>query len=319
MMTPPLILIGCAALMVLSILGIVLLMLFGGSASKESNRLESLSNGQTGSRHGMRGGSHDGSGRAQSGGSNSRTGSRTGSRASSQDASERMSERLVQAGLYRRDSMGYYVFTKLALALVPIGIGLGVAAAGLVTLLQGILIGGVLAMLGTIVPSFWLDSKKRKRQLNISRALPDALDVIVVCLEAGLSLRAGISRVAKELKSTHPLLAAELLIVEREIQLGCSGGDALKRFANRFDMEELRSLASVVMQAEKFGASIAQALRVHADGLRTKRFQSAEERAHKASVKLLFPTMFCIFPTLYVVLIGPAVIEMVSFFSTFNQ
>lgn len=314
-MTPQVILTICAALAVLSLLGIVLLMLFGSSASKEANRLESLSNGQTGSRHRMQGGSPFGSGRARSGGSNSRVGSQS----SSQDASERMSERLVQAGLYRRNSMGYYVFSKVVLALVPVGVGLGAAALDLVTLLQGVLIGSVLAILGTIIPSFWLDSKKRKRQLNISRALPDALDVIVVCLEAGLSLRAGISRVAKELRSTHPLLAAELLIVEREIQLGCSGGEALKRFANRFDMEELRSLASVIMQAEKFGASIAQALRVHADGLRTKRFQSAEEQAHKAAVKLLFPTMFCIFPTLYVVLIGPAVIEMISFFNTFGK
>ena len=143
--------------------------------------------------------------------------------------------------------------------------------------------------------------------------------VDVVCLEAGLSLRASISRVAKELNTAHPLLSTELIIAEREIQLGCSGGEALKRFAARFDLEELRSLASVVLQAEKFGASIAQALRVHAEGLRIKRFQHAEELAHKAAVKLLFPTMLLIFPTLYVILLGPAVIEISSFFSTFGK
>jgi tight adherence protein C len=230
-----------------------------------------------------------------------------------------VTNRLVQAGLYRRNSVGYYIFVKTMLALVPVVVGFVAAFSGVLTYLQGIGMGVILALLGLVLPSFWLDIKKKARQTNIRRALPDALDVIVVCLEAGLSFRAAIARVTKELHVAHPLLVAELMIVEREIQLGCSSGEALRHLADRFDMEELRSLASVVLQAEKFGASIARALRVHSEDLRVQRFQRAEELAQKASVKLLFPTMICIFPTLYVVLIGPAVIDIMQFFSNFGK
>lgn len=227
-------------------------------------------------------------------------------------------ERMIQAGLYRRHSMGFYVATKVVLGLVPIVIAMAVGFVGLLTLPAAFIIGVTLSVVGLMVPSFWLDSKKRQRQRQLTRALPDGLDVIVVCLEAGLSLRASIARVSKELRSAHPMLAAELIIVDREIQLGHSAGDALGSLATRFDLEQLRGLASVVMQAEKYGVSVAGSLRVHAEDLRIKRFQKAEELAQKASVKLLFPTLFLIFPTLYVVLLGPAVFELMTFFEQFN-
>jgi tight adherence protein C len=224
----------------------------------------------------------------------------------------RLGDRLIQAGLYKRGSVAFYVTAKLVLALLPVLIGIVAAGAGVLTFRQAIMFGVPTGVFGTIIPSFWLDIKKRQRQAALRRALPDALDVIVICVEAGLSLPAAFVRVSQELRTAHPMLAGEMTIVQREVQMGCSTGEALRRFADRFDLEELRSLASVVLQAEKFGASVVKALRVNADWLRTKRYQRAEEKAGQAAVKLLFPTIFFIFPALYVVLLGPAFLDIVK-------
>lgn len=217
-----------------------------------------------------------------------------------------LGERLVQAGLYKRNSIGFYMTAQVVLFAVP-GVFWFIASnLGWVTPRQALLLGVLTGALGVLMPSFWLDAQKRRRQTQLRRALPDALDVITVCMEAGLSLPAAFTRVANELRTAHPMLAAEMLIVQREIQMGCSTGEALRHFADRFDLEELRSMASVILQAEKFGASIVQALRVHAESLRVKRYQQAEEKAQKAAVKILFPTIFFIFPALFVIILGPA-------------
>lgn len=225
-----------------------------------------------------------------------------------------LADRIVQAGLYKRNSVTFYVVFKVVMFVAPIIAGFVAAQLGAVTLWQGLLIGLIAGGFGTLAPSFWLDSQKKARQTMIRRSLPDALDVIIICVEAGLSLPSAFVRVSKELQSAHPLLATELTIVQREIQLGASTGEALRKFGDRFDLEELRSLASVVLQAEKFGASIVQALRVNADSLRVKRMQRAEELAQKASVKILFPTLLCIFPALFVVLLGPAAYRIIALF-----
>jgi tight adherence protein C len=226
-------------------------------------------------------------------------------------------QRLIQAGFYRRNSPSFYRMVRLCMAGVPVLLGFIFGVLRWVPLLPALFAGTVTGILATVLPGFWLDARKRGRQTSIRRALPDALDIIVVCVEAGLSVAAAMSRVARELRTAHPLLAMELSIVEREIQLGASSGTAIRRFADRFDLEELRTLASVIQQAERFGSSIAQALRVSAETLRQKRFQAAEEKAQKASVKLLFPTLFFIFPTLFVVLIGPAVFDIYGFLCKF--
>src|SRR5262249_19575625 len=158
-----------------------------------------------------------------------------------------------------------------------------------------------------------------KRQTSLRRALPDALDVLVICLEGGVSLAGALKRVARELKGAHPMLAEELLIAEREVQLGRTTGDALRPFGERCDWEESRGLASVINQAERFGASLAKALRVHADSLREKRLFYAEERAQKAVIKILFPTLFCIFPGIYLVVLGPAVIQIIDMFARLGR
>jgi tight adherence protein C len=221
-------------------------------------------------------------------------------------------ERLVQAGLYKRNSMFFYLSVKASLMLAPAGAGFAAASAGLMTMQTGLLAGSVVGMFGTIAPSFWLDSQKKSRQTQLRRALPDALDVIIICLEGGMSLPGAFSKITTELRTAHPMLAAEMAIVQREIQMGRSTGEALKQFANRFDVEELRSMASVVMQAEKFGSSVVKALRVHADSLRIKRQQYAEEMAQKAAVKILFPTLLFIFPALFIVILGPAAMDILK-------
>jgi len=163
-----------------------------------------------------------------------------------------------------------------------------------------------------IGPSFWLDRRKKARQMAFRRALPDALDVLVICLEGGLSLMAAFKRVAGELRTAHPPLAAELLIVEREVQLGRQTGEAMRQFGERADLEEVRNLASVITQSERFGASLVKALRVHAETLREKRLQHAEEMAQKAATKILFPTLIFIFPGVFIVILGPAVIRIME-------
>jgi len=231
-----------------------------------------------------------------------------------EERKRRLRDRLIHAGLYKQNSTLFFVVTKVALIAFPIVLGLMASSAGVITVRHALFFGLVAGGLGTIIPSFWLDARKARRQTEIRRALPDALDVIVVCVEGGLSLPAAIERVSRELRTAHRTLSAEMGIVKREIQLGQSTGEALKRFADRFDVEELRSLAAVILQAERFGASIVKALRVHADSLRMKRRQMAEEQAQKASVKLVFPTVLFIFPALFVVIMGPAVFDIMEMF-----
>lgn len=243
----------------------------------------------------------------------------TGNKDTHRGPSDGLTERIVQAGLYKKGSMALYSAIRVVLMTGPIVMGVVVGQLGLVSPTLGLVYGLLAGVVGTVAPSFWLDYKKAKRQTQIRRALPDALDVIVTCVDAGLSLPAAISRVSAELRSAHPMLAVEMAICQREIQLGASTGTALRRFSQRFDLEELRSMASVIQQAEKFGASITNALRVHAGSLREKRFQIAEERAQRAAVKIVFPTILCIFPALFIVLAGPAVTRIFQMFDTMAQ
>ncbi len=231
---------------------------------------------------------------------------------SNQQGRRQVGDRLVQAGLYKRNSYGAYIVTKGMLVLVPVVMGFFLGSTGMVAPKNGLILGGIVSLFGMILPSFWLDKQLKARQMSLRRALPDALDVIVICLEGGLSLPAAFSKVTSDLRTVHPMLAAEMAIVLREIQMGRTTGEALKNFAMRFDLEELRSMASVVLQAERFGSSVVKALSVHSDSLRERRMHVAEELAQKASIKILFPTLFFIFPTIFIVLLGPAAFDMVD-------
>jgi tight adherence protein C len=157
------------------------------------------------------------------------------------------------------------------------------------------------------LPNLWLRSKIQQRQQLISEALPDAMDLLVTCVEAGLSLDAAMSRVAQELELVAPILAVELKQTLLEIQAGVRRSDAFHRLSNRTGVEDLRTLSAMIIQTELFGTSVSRALRVHGEGMRTKRMQRAEERAAMASVKMTVPLIMCILPSLFAVVIGPAV------------
>jgi tight adherence protein C len=211
--------------------------------------------------------------------------------------------------------MAIFLGTKLLLMATPALIGLAVGLTGIAPTEYAVLAGASCGILGMIGPSFWLDSRKKKRQTSFRRSLPDALDLLVICLEGGLSLPGSLRRVGIELRTAHPLLALELNIVQREIQLGSSPGEALQQMGVRTDLEEIRSLASVITQSERFGASLVKSLRVHAETLRLKRHQRAEELAQQASVKVLFPTLLFIFPAVFVVILGPAAFQIMEHLS----
>src|SRR5215467_6903725 len=175
------------------------------------------------------------------------------------------------------------------------------------------------ATCGYYAPVVWLRKAIANRKDALQRAIPDALDLMVVCVEAGLGLDQAITRVGEEVKRTHPALSDELNLLAMELRTGVSRQEALRNFAHRTDLEEARNLVALLVQTDRFGTSIGQALRVHADAMRTTRRLRAEELAAKMPVKLLFPLIFFIFPSMFIVLLGSAVIQMVRvLFPTMN-
>jgi tight adherence protein C len=183
---------------------------------------------------------------------------------------------------------------------------------------QGLLFGALLGLLGYMLPGFWLSRQAEKRKKLIGNGLPDALDLLIVCVEAGMGLDQGIAKAAEELKVSHPALSEELAVITTEIRAGKPRMEAFKNFADRTKVDDVRQLVSMLIQTDRFGTSISQALRTQAEVSRTKRRQRAEERAAKLGVKLIFPLVFCLFPAMYVVTLGPAVIKFVRFFAGMN-
>jgi tight adherence protein C len=158
---------------------------------------------------------------------------------------------------------------------------------------------------GYMAPDFLVSHRIAERKLATQNGLPDALDLLVVCMEAGSSLDQAILRTSEELKIALPSMAAELGTISSEIRAGKPRIEAFQGFAKRTNLDEVRALASMLIQTDRFGTSIAQTLRTHAQTLRTKRRQRAEERAGKVGVKLVFPLVLCLLPALYVVCLGP--------------
>ena len=163
--------------------------------------------------------------------------------------------------------------------------------------------------LGWIAPAFYVGRRVRERQNEIQRALPDALDMLVVCVEAGLGLNQALVRVSEEIDRVSLVLSEQLVMVNLEMRAGTAREEALRRLAERTGVAEVSSLVSMLIQTDRFGTSVAHALRVQATSLRTKRRQRAEEAAAKTAVKLVFPLVIFIFPALFVVILAPAMIQ----------
>ena len=166
-----------------------------------------------------------------------------------------------------------------------------------------------LALAGFYLPDLWLSNKIQKRKEKMLEGFPDALDLMVVCVEAGMGLDSAISRVAKEARSNNETLSEELHLYNLEIRAGMSRKDALNNLAMRTDLQEMQNLVTLLIQTDRFGTSVSQALKVFSETMRTQRFQRAEEKAAKVPIKLLFPLILCIFPALFVAILGPAAIS----------
>jgi tight adherence protein C len=165
------------------------------------------------------------------------------------------------------------------------------------------------ALLGFYLPDIWLYHKADERRQKILQSLPDAMDLLVICVEAGMGLDGAINKVAQELGLGNPELSEELQLMNLELRAGKQRTDALKNLALRTNLDEIGSLTTLLVQTDKFGTSLADALRVYSDSYRTQRYQRAEEMAAKLPVKMVVPLVFCIFPSLFLVILGPAAIN----------
>jgi tight adherence protein C len=202
-----------------------------------------------------------------------------------------------------------------ALLLLPIFLGAYVPAADRLLLL-GVLVWA--ALVGFYAPDVVLARRIRLRQIGFEEGFPDALDMLVVCVEAGLGLDAAIQRVGREMAASHPELATEFGLASLELRAGKSREAALRALAERTGVEQVRALVTVLIQAEHFGTSVATALREHANEMRIFRIQKAQERAAKLPIKLIFPVLFFIFPAIFLVILGPALIQIVKGFAAIS-
>ena len=233
-------------------------------------------------------------------------------------SSSALRQRLIRAGYPNAAAVPMFMGTRLALpAGLFIGAGvllptLGYSAA--VTLIMAIYFG----VMGYVLPGLLVGRRIKKRQKEMQKALPDALDMLVVSVEAGLGLNAALVRVSEEIDRMSPVLSEQLGLVNLEIRAGTSREDALRNLADRTGLQDISSLVGMLIQTDRFGTSVAQALRVHADTMRTKRRQRAEEAAAKTTIKLVFPLVFCIFPAMFVVILGPALIQIYQALSAFG-
>jgi tight adherence protein C len=215
----------------------------------------------------------------------------------------RLQKRMTRGGY---PELRYSVYFSVAEVAIPLVLFTGAILA--FGLSDGWLPGLFGALLGYFMPGLWLARQTSLRQKHIRNGLPDALDLLTVCVEAGSGLDQAIAKAADELQLAHPDLAAELRTIIVEVRAGKPRMEAFHNFASRTGVDDVRTLVSMLTQTDRFGTSIADALRIQADTSRTKRRQAAEERAAKIGVKLVFPLALCLFPALYVVCFGPVVV-----------
>jgi tight adherence protein C len=212
---------------------------------------------------------------------------------------------LIQAGYRESRHLTVYVGSRLATALL--GIAVVIAASGFNSSLLMVSVGA----LGFFLPRFMLKKMMRKRQRRIKLGLPDALDLTVICVEVGLALDQALMRVGQDLRHAHPELSDEFHLVNLEMRAGKPRAEALRNLVDRTGVDDLRSLVGTLIQTDRFGTSIAQALRVHSDSLRTERRQRAEEQAAKTTIKMVIPLVLFILPSIIFVTLGPAIIELI--------
>ena len=219
----------------------------------------------------------------------------------------KLRQKLVTAGYRKHEALTIFFGIRLGFALL-----LFVIASSPIVRKPSIVLSLGACALGYLLPGMALGRLAQKRQHRIRLGLPDALDLLVVSVEAGLGLDQAIQRVGDELDFAHPDLSEELRLINLELRAGKARSEALRNLADRTQVDDLSSLVAMLVQTDKFGTSVAQSLRVHSETLRTKRRQRAEEAAAKTGAKMVFPLVICIFPAIWVVAIGPAAIKFIQ-------
>lgn len=238
-----------------------------------------------------------------------------GERMEVEDARVTATRRFLQrAGLRGPKSVVYYFAARALLAVGLGGAGLMVGGTTALGFGETALVTVLGALLGWMLPFIYVRLRMRKRQDELQRSLPDALDLMVVCVEAGLGLNQALLRVGEEMDRLSPPMSEELTLVSLEIRAGTPRAEALRNLSKRTGLSDIQSLVGMLIQTDRFGTSVARALRTHSDALRTKRRQRAEEAAAKTSVKMLFPLVFFIFPAMFVVILGPAAFHLTEVF-----
>ena len=193
----------------------------------------------------------------------------------------------------------FFLYTSLALA--------GPGAKG-----QGMTFAIMLGLLGFLMPNIWLSRRIRKRQVAIEQSLPDSIDFLIICVEAGQGLDQAMARVEQEMEYSDPVFSRELHIMDIELRTGKSRADALRNLYARSGVEDLKSFAAMLIQADRYGVSMADSLRVFSESMRTKRRLAAEEAAAKTTLKIAFPLVLFIFPALLLIILAPAIIQVMG-------
>lgn len=224
----------------------------------------------------------------------------------------KLKQRLQHAGFRGETAISVFLGSKLACLIFGFIVGGGGAywTKGLTQ--EAMIITVASAGIMFFLPDVALWFMKKSRQDQIFYGLPDALDLMVVCVEAGLGLDQAMRKVAEEMRKTYGVIAEEFALCNLQLQMGSARNTVLQDLGNRCGVDDVKALAAILIQADKFGSSVAQALRVQSDSMRTRRRQLAEEKAAKTAVKLIFPLVLFIFPAIFVVLVGPAAITMIN-------
>lgn len=222
---------------------------------------------------------------------------------------------LVHAGFRQPSAAQAYWAARLLLALGLAGIAVLVLPfLKALSFLQAALLVTFVAGIGWLVPAIYVDKRKQARMRDLRAGFPDALDLLVVCVESGLALPQSIERVAEELSVSHGALAEELALVNHEIRAGISSTEALRHLAERTGLDDVDGLVSLLAQSIRFGTSVADTLRIYAEEFRDRRTQAAEEQAAKLGTKLIFPLIFCLWPSFFLVVIGPVIVGVLKAF-----
>jgi tight adherence protein C len=232
--------------------------------------------------------------------------SRLGQRSADSGEAGPLRKKLIHAGVRSSAAPAIFYGLRIVMALAVPSLLVSLPITWKLPQIQLILVLCISTGFGFVLPSIWLDARKSRRQRQIQQVLPDALDLMVVCVEAGYAINASLARVSEEFAAKSPVLSSELGLVTAETRTGKSLTDALRGLSERTGVEDVSSLVALLVQTERFGTSVANALRVHADAMRIRRMQRAEERANTAPLKLIFPATL-IFAALMMIFMAPSV------------